>query len=75
MCFTNMTQKSKELGCELISDEVDPPCVCKVDNFRYGLRDCSREACGEEVLKAVMDWYYNDLCGKCCSDVVDDLER
>lgn len=64
MCFGNMTAKSKELGCELgETGEVDPPCVCKVDNFKYGLRDCSREACGQQVSDAVMDWYTKELCG------------
>ena len=50
----------RELGCQAS----EASCLCKKDNFRYGIRDCSREACGQRVLEEVMKWYYGSLCGE-----------
>jgi CFEM domain len=59
-CVDNMFRKSPELGCRV----AEISCLCKKDNFMYGIRDCSREACGQRVIEEVMKWYYASLCGE-----------
>ncbi|KAF2420742.1 hypothetical protein EJ08DRAFT_528440 [Tothia fuscella] len=53
-----MVRNSVTLGCP----NEDSACLCKLEEFMYGVRDCSREACNQAVSAAVMEWYYDSLC-------------
>lgn len=41
-----MLAKAPSLGC---SGTPDPACLCKNQNFVYGIRDCATEACGSDA--------------------------
>lgn len=41
-CISNMLGQATELGCSAS----DYSCLCNNENFGYGVRDCSNEACG-----------------------------
>lgn len=45
------------LGCK--AD--DAACLCKNNNFQYGIRDCSNEACGADVATQAIA-YANSFC-------------
>ncbi|KAL4971635.1 hypothetical protein BDW66DRAFT_155466 [Aspergillus desertorum] len=55
MCFNNMLSLAQNLGC----DNGDMECLCETPDYRYGIRDCTREACpgdnAYDVLQAVLD--------------------
>ena len=40
------------MGCT----QYDAACYCSKDNFYYGLRDCSGQACGTDQQNIVLDW-------------------
>lgn len=44
MCISNMNDKSPELDCK----SGDMACLCKSDNYSFGIRDCTKEACPED---------------------------
>lgn len=54
MCISNMNAKASELGCQ--SGDMD--CLCKSENYSYGIRDCTTQACpddnAEQVLKMAL---------------------
>lgn len=50
MCISNMNNKAQELGC----DSGDRTCLCNADNYKFGVRDCTNQACpGEDAAQAV----------------------
>ncbi|EAS37506.1 chitinase 3 [Coccidioides immitis RS] len=50
MCINNMLNKASELGC----DSTDKACLCSKQNFAFGLRDCTLQACGAEDLPKII---------------------
>ncbi|KAF2427431.1 hypothetical protein EJ08DRAFT_651490 [Tothia fuscella] len=42
--------------------DLKPDCLCDRKNFFNGIEACSKEACGPEVRRLVLDWYYDVLC-------------
>ena len=42
-CLKDMVGKAESYGCSKGSNYA---CLCKAQDFIYGIRDCSREACG-----------------------------
>ncbi|KMU81322.1 chitinase 3 [Coccidioides immitis RMSCC 3703] len=52
MCINNMLNKASELGC----DSTDKACLCSKQNFAFGLRDCTLQACGAEDLPKIIAW-------------------
>lgn len=55
MCISNMNAKASELGCT--SGDMD--CLCKADDYQFGIRDCTKEACPNDdsakVLKMALE--------------------
>jgi hypothetical protein len=53
---------ASQMGCS----DLQASCLCKVPDFKYGVRDCSSQACigqnGGQVAKDVMTWYWGQLC-------------
>lgn len=45
-----MNNKASELGC----DTGDMACLCKSDDYKYGIRDCTDQACPGEDTQAVV---------------------
>ncbi|KAH7021138.1 uncharacterized protein B0I36DRAFT_29356 [Microdochium trichocladiopsis] len=43
-CIGNMLGLAGSLGCEATNAQ----CLCNNQDFAYGIRDCSRQACGDE---------------------------
>merc|ERR1711977_325012 len=58
MCITNMLGVASSFGC---TGPTDLACLCGDPRFGYGLRDCTIEACGEDVFSAVQT-YGNSVC-------------
>lgn len=54
MCISNMNGKASALGCQAN----DMACLCKSQDYEYGIRDCTTQACPsdnvEQVLKMAM---------------------
>lgn len=50
MCITNMDNKASELGCP----KNDHGCLCEKENYRFGVRDCTAQACPDEDSAAVV---------------------
>jgi len=54
MCVNNMNDKATELNCK----SGDMECLCKSENYSFGIRDCTKEACpsddAEKVLKMAL---------------------
>lgn len=50
MCIGNMNDKASELGCK----SGDMECLCKSDDYKYGIRDCTTQACPGEDAQAVV---------------------
>ncbi|KAL1999570.1 hypothetical protein VTN02DRAFT_4346 [Thermoascus thermophilus] len=50
MCVNNMHGLAESLGCS--SD--DAACLCNNQNFKYGVHDCTVEACPGEDVNAVV---------------------
>jgi len=44
MCIDNMNNKAEELGCT----SGDQRCLCDSENYSYGVRDCTAQACPED---------------------------
>lgn len=52
MCINNVLGAHDSFGC----GAGDASCLCKDVNFGYAIRDCSQEACGEDVKNKVVDF-------------------
>lgn len=50
MCISNMNAKASELGCT----SGDMACLCKSQNYEYGIRDCTTEACPNDDAATVV---------------------
>lgn len=50
---------TSEFGCA----SGDVACYCSHENFGYGIRDCSKEACGEEVANQAISYGLNYCSG------------
>ncbi|KAB8075530.1 hypothetical protein BDV29DRAFT_171877 [Aspergillus leporis] len=50
MCIGNMNNKASELGCS----SGDLACLCKSDNYAFGVRDCTAQACPNDDSAAVV---------------------
>ena len=44
MCIDNMNNKASELGCEA----GDKRCLCDSENYSFGVRDCTKQACPDD---------------------------
>ncbi|PLN75675.1 hypothetical protein BDW42DRAFT_180245 [Aspergillus taichungensis] len=51
MCITNMDNKASELGCP----KNDHKCLCEKKDYRFGVRDCTSQACPDEDSAAVVN--------------------
>ncbi|KAJ5657227.1 uncharacterized protein N7484_000876 [Penicillium longicatenatum] len=50
MCISNMKAKASELGCT--SGDLD--CLCKSQDYSYGIRDCTKQACPDDDASTVL---------------------
>lgn len=50
MCVDNMNNKASELKC----NSGDMACLCKSDDYSYGIRDCTKQACPDDDSAAVV---------------------
>lgn len=50
MCISNMNAKASELGCT----SGDTACLCKSQDYQYGIRDCTTEACPSDDAATVL---------------------
>ena len=50
MCISNMNAKASELGC----NSGDMACLCKKQDYMYGVRDCTAQACPGDDAAAVV---------------------
>lgn len=50
MCLSNMSQQASDLGCK----SGDIACLCKSDNYKFGIRDCVKEACPSDDAEKVL---------------------
>ncbi|KAL9581070.1 MAG: hypothetical protein Q9212_004122 [Teloschistes hypoglaucus] len=57
-CISSMLGKAQSLGCT----PGDVACLCTNVNFRYGVRDCTNEACGAETDKNAVIETGNMFC-------------
>ena len=53
-----MLGKAQELGC---SSETDIACLCKNQDFTYGVRDCTNESCPDSDKSTVLT-FGNSIC-------------
>ena len=53
-----MLAKAAELGC----NKDDIACLCKNENFGYGIRDCSQQVCNDANLANIVINWGNSLC-------------
>lgn len=44
MCVSNMNAKASELGCQAN----DMACLCNKKDYRFGVRDCTTQACPDD---------------------------
>ncbi|KAJ0413662.1 hypothetical protein BJY00DRAFT_56962 [Aspergillus carlsbadensis] len=51
MCLANMLALANELGC----DDGDLECLCETPDYRYGIRDCTAQACPGDDAYAVLN--------------------
>lgn len=58
VCITNMLSQAQALGC---SSEADITCLCKAQNFRFGVRDCIAQAC-PPADQATVTTFGNSIC-------------
>jgi hypothetical protein len=52
LCMNNMIALAPSLGC----DASDAACLCKNNNFQWGIRDCSNAVCGDAVASTVISF-------------------
>jgi hypothetical protein len=45
-----MNNKASELGCKA----GDMACLCKTDDYKFGIRDCTKEACPSDNAEQVL---------------------
>lgn len=50
MCINNMNNKASELGCK----PGDMRCLCDTQDYTYGVRDCTNQACPEDDSASVV---------------------
>ena len=50
MCISNMNAKASELGCK----SGDLACLCKSNDYQYGIRDCTSQACPDDNAQTVL---------------------
>ncbi|ROV88848.1 hypothetical protein VMCG_10179 [Cytospora schulzeri] len=55
-CITNMFKQASALRCEPVDNGVNATCLCMNQYFSRGLRDCSIEACGDDMVDPVESW-------------------
>jgi len=71
MCINNMLGQFASFGC---SSAADVTCLCGDPRFGYGLRDCTIQACGQDVFAAVQS-FGNSVCqGKSYREGEDEQE-
>jgi hypothetical protein len=51
MCLSNMLALANDLGC----DDGDLECLCETPDYRYGIRDCTAQACPGDDAYAVLN--------------------
>ncbi|KAL3486530.1 hypothetical protein BJX62DRAFT_215105 [Aspergillus germanicus] len=51
MCLSNMLALAGDLGC----DDGDLECLCETPDYRYGIRDCTAQACPGDDAYAVLN--------------------
>lgn len=71
MCVNNMNDKASELNCK----SGDMACLCKSEDYSFGIRDCTKEACpsddAEKVLKMALEKCPSKfLCIACKDDSI-----
>lgn len=50
MCVSNMNNKASDLGCK----SGDMSCLCKTDDYKFGIRDCTQQACPSDDAEKVL---------------------
>ncbi|KAB5539278.1 hypothetical protein GE09DRAFT_312397 [Coniochaeta sp. 2T2.1] len=51
-CYTSMEGKGADLGCP--DDSLS--CLCAKDDYKFGINDCAKAACGVDVAPTVSNW-------------------
>ncbi|RKF56459.1 GPI-anchored CFEM domain protein [Erysiphe neolycopersici] len=62
LCVNNMLAKAKDLGCA----QGDAACLCRNEDFAYGIRDCSFDVCGPQQSALVVS-YRESYCKNAAS--------
>merc|ERR1712169_160669 len=68
-CVNNMLGQAAALGCSA----TDVACLCKNDNFGFGIRDCSYQACPPDTNVAAIIAYGNSYCASVASTASGDF--
>lgn len=50
MCLTNMKNKASDFDCKT----GDLACLCKTDDYKFGIRDCTKQACPSDDAEKVL---------------------
>ncbi|KAL8964402.1 MAG: hypothetical protein Q9197_006937 [Variospora fuerteventurae] len=59
LCITNMLNLASSLGC---SGPTDVACLCTNDDFGFGIRDCTAEACPPNADRSSVIDFGNEYC-------------
>lgn len=57
MCYNNVVGLASSLGCEAN----DMACLCKNQDFSYGIHDCTVQACPDDNVQDVQS-YASSVC-------------
>jgi hypothetical protein len=70
MCVNNMLAQASALGCPPTNGQPNAACLCGNQNFAYGLRDCTYQACGQTDGTAVEAYGASYCSGTMSSDAI-----